>query len=50
MFQANLLGEELGMDVALIAMDEIEADIRAGNWPDGTSAAVKNELRELFAK
>lgn len=49
-FQANLLGEELGMDVALIAMDEIEADIRAGNWPDGTSAAVKNELRELFAK
>ncbi len=49
-FQANLLGEQLGMDVALIAMDDIEADIRAGNWPNGTSAAVKDELRELFAE
>lgn len=49
-FQANLLGEQLGMDVALISMEAIEADIRAGNWPDGTSAVVKDELRELFAK
>lgn len=48
--EANIRGEQLGMNVALSAMDDIQADIAADNWPVGTSSAVKTELRQLFSK